>query len=207
MDFISVLILSISVFCVYVVGLYLHVKVILVSKKEKEIAWKLHVTNSVLLIFHFTHKLFMHVITYIIPDLYTYTGEWFCYTSKVFTYYGTNYTAAHSMFVSIMKCILIVQWKKVRDIGKDKIVQLFFFLNFLHPLITISLHLIFRPDFFWAYDGYAQIDRCFGDPKGFWTPGSNVSQTKLHDLCDFKVPLVENYFEYIFRLGGLVGTQ
>ena len=61
----------------------------------------------------------------------------------------------------------------------------------------LMLHLSARPDFFWAYDGFAQIDRCLGDPKNNWGPDSNRTQTKLHNLCmELIPPPVENYFQY-----------
>ena len=140
MESTSLIIFSICALCVYIIGLYFHTKIIIVSRKEKEMTWKLDVTNSSLLIAHFTYKLTMHGITYIVPDLYLFTGEWFCYASKFFTYYGTLYTSTHSLIVSVMKFFLIVHWKNVRNFGKDKVKEIFFFLNFLHPLFTIALH-------------------------------------------------------------------
>ena len=100
------------------IGLYLHVKIIKISKKEKEMTWKLDITNSCILIFNCSHCLFMECITHIVPNLYKYTGEWFCYTSKIINYYGSLYTIGHSMIISILKYVLIVHWKKARSFGK-----------------------------------------------------------------------------------------
>ena len=107
-------------------GIYLHVKIIKISKKEKEMTWKLDITNSCLLIFNCTHSNLMEHITYIVHNLYTYTGQWFCYASKVVNYYGNLYTAGHSMIVSILKYIRIVHWKQSRKLGKEKVDGIFF---------------------------------------------------------------------------------
>ena len=192
----SVLALPFIAICVYVAGLYLHSKIIKVSMKEKDLTWKLDVTNSSLLIVHYTHSIIMHVITFLVQDLYKYTGEWFCYASKVATYYGNQYVQGHTLVVSIMKYILIVNWEWAREFGNEKITKIFFYVNFLHPILDILVHLFITPNFFWAYDGYQQIDRCLGDPKFNLVPGSNKSLTKLHNLCDLNEPQEGHDLEY-----------
>ena len=135
----------------------------------------------------------MHSFTYFVEDLYTYTGEWFCYTSKVLAYYENLYIYGHSLVVSIMKYIIIVYWRKF---DREKVIETFFWINLLHPVITISLNLIVRQAFFWDYDGMSQSDRCLGDPKNNLEPGSNKSLNKLHNLCDFVEPPNDHYLEY-----------
>ena len=142
-------------------------------------------------------SIFMHSITFFVEDLYMYTGVWFCYTAKVINYYLFMYAIGHSLIVSILKYVIIVHWEKAREFGKEKVVEIFFWVNFLHPTLMIIFQLMIRPDFFWAYDGMAQIDRCLGDPKHNWVPGSNKSLTKLHNLCEFVAPNQDNYLDYI----------
>ena len=187
---------------IYLIGLYQHSKIVKVCKKEKEMTWKLDVTNSILLIIHFGHKLLLHGVTHLVQDLSIYTGDWLCYLSKFITHYLSLYTIAHSLLVSILKYIIIVNWRTSLKVGKEKIKEIFFYLNFLHPIVTISFHLIFRPDFFLAYDGYAQIDRCLGDPKNNWKENSNTSQTKLHNLCIYPEPTNEYNIKYILQAAG-----
>ena len=180
----TILVVPLVAFFVYTVGIYLHSKIIKLSMKEKDLTWKLDVTNSSLLIAHYTQSLFMHGITFIIQDLYKYTGEWFCYAAKVATYYGNQYVQGHTLVVCIMKYILIVHWEWAREFGQSTITKMFFWINFFHPVVDILIHLFITPNFFWAYDGYQQIDRCLGDPKHNLDPERNKSLTKLHNLCD-----------------------
>ena len=182
---------------IYCVGLYLHIKIIIISRKEKGMTWKLDITNSCMLMFHHTHCIFMDGITFVVPDLYMYTGEWFCYTSKVFMYYGNLYTAGHSMIVSILKYVVIVHWQKARNMGHERIKEIFFWINLLNPTFAISIFLIVRPDFIVVHDGFARIDRCLGDPKNFYGPNSNKTQMKTHNICQsFDEPSHEHYFAY-----------
>ena len=196
----SDIILTIFAVSIYIIGVYLHIKIMFISKHDKDLTWRLDITNSPLLMFHYSHKIFMIGITYLIEELYVYTGVWFCYSSKVVTHYLGLYMSGHSLIVAIMKYVWNVQWRKVRSIGNEKIKTFFFFVNFLHPMCTISFWLITRPDFFVAWDAFSQIDRCLGDPKGNWDPESNRTQTKLHNLCNFKPPNDKHHFEYFIYI-------
>ena len=200
-----VIILTSAACCMYLIGLCIHIKVIKVSQKDKEMTWKLDITNSCIQLFHGFNSIFMHAITWFVKDLYVYTGGWFCYTSKVVTYYLNLYTMGHSLVLSILKYIIIVHSDKTLKYGKDKIIEIFFWLNFLHPSLMIIFQLIIRPNFFWAHDGMAQIDRCLGDPKHNWESGSNKSLNKIHNLCYFQEPNNDNYLEYIIYICRTLG--
>ena len=183
--------------CIYIIGVYLHLKIIRVCKKDKAITWRLDITNSILLILHFIHCIIMHILTYFVQDLYIYTGEWFCYASKVLQFYGFLFQMGHTLIVSIMKYVIIVHWQKVMSFGKDRIVNIFFWTHCLHPIVTILLWLSVRPDFFWAWDEGSTFDSCLGDPKNNYGPNSNRSIMTLYIICDFLEPNQDNYLEYI----------
>ena len=204
-DITSVAILWTINVCTFMIGIFLHVRIIIVSKNEKGLTWKLDVTNSALCIAHFSHTIFLHAVTYAVEDFYTYTGVWYCYVAKEIRHYGFLVVTGHSLVISVMKYTLIVHWKKVRNFGKEKVKEIFFFVNFLHPIFTIALHFVIRPDFFWVFDNFKEIDLCLGDPKKIWEPGSNVTQIIYHDLCmTIAEPDPESYLEkiiYIVRGG------
>ena len=197
--------LGIITLCIYLTGLFFHVKIIKISKKDKEMTWKLDLSNSCLLLVHHGHCIIMDIITYSIQDIHTYTGNWFCYTSKVIMFYGNLYTVGHSMIISILKYILIVHWQRVRSFGQEKMKTLFFWINLFYPWFMITIHLIIKPDFFLIYDGYQRIDMCLGDPNNNWGPNTNRTQIKIHSVCKILVqPPYDNYFAYtiyILRIG------
>ena len=165
----------------FFIGIFLHVRIITLSKREKDLTWKLDVTNSSLSIAHFT--IVLYGITYAVEDLHIYTGEWYCYLAKELRYYGSLNVTAHSLVVSIMKYILIIHWQKVRDFGKEKVTNIFFFVNFLHPFCTAAIHLMIRSDFLWVHDPYKEIDLCLGDPNNYWGQSRNGTPAKWHNMC------------------------
>ena len=197
----NIIIQIIITICVYLIGLYYHVKVIKVSKKDKEMTWKLDLTNSFLLIAHHGNCVIMGTITYIIQDLHTYTGEWFCYTSKVLNLYGNFYTGAHSMIVSLLKYILIVHWQRSREFGQKIVKTSFFYINIFYAGVMICIHLFIRPDLFVISNGYARIDRCLGDPNNNWGTNSTRTQIKVHTICKMlEKPPYDDYFAYTINI-------
>lgn len=188
--------LSIAIL-IYVIGVWFHIKIINVSRREKDTTWQCDVTNSVMLVCFNSHSLIIHSLTIFVDNLYLYTGTWFCYTSKVISLYGNFYVLGHSLVISVMKYILIVRWEHVAQYGKEKVKKIFFWINILHPMVMIVLHLINRPDFFWVYDGYPQFDRCMGDPKNNWIGDKNKSLTKLHNLCSYVESSSSNVLNFV----------
>ena len=176
----------IVVACFYVIGIILHIKIIKVSKKEKYMTWKLDITHSILIIFLYTYNVAIHTTTYLVHDLYLYTGKWFCYAAKVLSQYLIVYFGAHSMIISMMKYFVIVHDTRILKF-KEKFKTGFFYLNFLYPIAFIALSVILIPDFFVIYRGHTHINRCLGI--------ESRNYTTMLSLCDFAAPLQMNSFE------------
>ena len=200
-----VIALMVVAIVVYFCGVYFHMRIIKVSRKDKDLTWRLDIANSIMMMFHFFQSIFMHTITYIIKDLYLYVGEWFCYLFKVISNYNNFYMFGHALIISLLKYSVIVHWQKAREWGNEKVAMLYFWINIIHPAISILIWLCIRPDFFWAYDGMPQIDRCLGDPKDIWVDSfqnvmENKSLTKLHNLCQMNTPPGHDHTEYIIQI-------
>ena len=127
----------------------------------------------------FTYNILLHFATYMIPDLYLVTGEWFCYTSKVIIHFAMLYNVGHSMIISLMKYFVIVHDETTRPY-KEKILNFFFWFNILHPSISIILHVVVIPEFYVVYGGLEQINTCLGNPE--------VNKTNLFSVCDIIEP-------------------
>ena len=186
-DVATIVITGILAICFYVIGLYLHTKIIGISKQEKDLTWKLDIVNSVAVMFTFTYYILLHFFTYIIPDLHLVTGKWFCYTSKIFIHYTMLYNVGHSMIISLMKYIVIVHDEKIRPY-KHKILDLFFWMNVLHPSIVIVLHLVAIPDFYVVYGGFTQINSCLGTPQ--------LNKTNIFSVCNIIEPTTDAALAY-----------
>ena len=187
--------LSLFVVLEGIIGFFLHIKITKAAKKEQEVTCTLDVTNSCVLMVHYLNMLITYSLYDNIKNFYMYTGEWFCYVSKVAVYYGTLYITTHSLVVSVMKYFIIVRWQEVENYGREKVILFFFWVNILHPAFTIALHLIIRPDFFWAHDGFGQIDKCLGEEYLETKKNNSNHKVLTLDFCDdFFETDSESYF-------------
>ena len=194
-------VMSVLVLCVYVLGVFLNSKIISVSKKDQHATWKIDIFNSCMMMFHYAHLIVMHGVTYLVKDLYWYTGTWFCYTSKVITIYGMNHVTGQSLIISVMKCAFIVHWERARYFGEEKVKQIFFWLNIIYPLYMVTMINVVRPDFLFAYDGISQANRCLGKSDMISSQDHNKSATKLHNICEIEASLDHISFEYMIYFG------
>ena len=179
--------------CLYGVGVFLHIKVIMVSNKEKGLTWKIDISNSIIVLVLHAHFIYIHIISYLTPDLVLFTGEWLCYISKVMVHYSVLYLSGHSMIISMMKYVIILYEEKVRHV-KDEVKRGFFWINILHPVLQISLQLALNQDYFYEYDGYLVINQCLGK--------TNVSKVSWYSMCEFTKPVQNRsiaYVLYIFK--------
>ena len=193
-------IMFVLIICVYGIGVFLNTKIIATSKLDKGMTWKMDIFNSSMLMFHYAHVIIMHSVTFLVKDLHIYTGAWFCYASKAVTIYGNAHTTGHSLMISVMKCVMIVQWKEVRSYGEDKVKRIFFWLNIIYPLYILAIFNIVRPDFLLVYDGISQSNRCLGISDMVSSHDNNISARKLHNMCDIEVPVHQVSFDYLAYL-------
>ena len=142
------LVVALAVICFYIIGVYLHIKIIIVSKKEKSaITWKLDITNSILVLGFYTFFIFNLLIIHVVEDLYVLTGQWLCYGTTLMIDYHVFYMLGHSLVIVVMKYTLIIHEEKTRTI-KETIKKVFFLVNVCHPIISIVLTVLIIPDFY-----------------------------------------------------------
>ena len=174
----------------YAVGLYLHIRISKISKKTKDMTWKLDVTHSILCIGLHTYNVLIHPTTYFVEDLYLYTGQWFCYAAKVVSQYLIVYLGTHSTIIAAMKYVVIVHEEKIRTF-KSKIKETFFVLNFSYPIMSIILSLLLIPNFFVLYGGHSHVERCFGT--------KTQNYTSMFFICDVIEPRQDYSIEGVFN--------
>ena len=124
-DVVSSVFVGLLLLCFYVTGLYLHIRIIIASRKEESLTKNIDVTNSILIVLLFGCIILFHAITYTVQDLHMYSGDWLCYTSKVVIHYNLLYTGGHSLIISTMKYLIIVHDSKFRRY-KEKVQTAFF---------------------------------------------------------------------------------
>ena len=184
---------------VYIIGVTLHIKIINLSKKTKEATtWKLDIANSLILLLLKPMTMLMRGVTYIVPNLYTYTGRWFCYTYRAAVHYSILYHIGHSLVVSILKYGIIVQWQKIRSFGEEKFKKVVFWLNIFHPIFALALYLLVRPDYLFVWTGATAANRCLGEGsdnvEDNKTSSSKVVNCRFSCICEIPEPVVQNWF-------------
>ena len=172
--------IAFTIIGLYIMGLYLNIRMIKVSKTTKDMTWKLDITHAVIIIGLYTYNVLIHPTTYFIDDLYMYTGEWFCYTAKVISEFLLKYAGTHSTIIATMKYVVIVHEEKIR-LFKTKVKDAFIVLNVLIPIMSILLMVILVPNYFVLYEGHTHINRCFGNQN------QNSSYTGWLNMCNLIV--------------------
>ena len=125
-DIFSKAVMGMILLCAYIIGVHLHMKIIQVSKKEKELTWKMDITNSIFQMIHFFNCIFMHTLTYSIPNLHELTGKWFCYVVKCLNVIGAAHTTGHSVLISLIKYVVIVHYQSnITSTKKEKVKTIF----------------------------------------------------------------------------------
>ena len=194
----SNIIIEILMITFFSIGVVFHIKIINVSKKEKDLTWKIDITNSILITFCFANVILIHTLTHWIDDLHLYSGEWLCYTFKVIIHYSLLFNGGQSAVVSIMKYLILVHDDKFVH-RKEELKTAFFWINILHPIFYIILHIILVPDFYVVYGGFSSVNTCLGKTK------MDYEKTKWWQLCNFDDELENQSTSYtVFVLKSLV---
>ena len=194
------IVMFLLVVCIYGGGVFIHTKIIQVSRREKEISWMLDVTNSIVFIFHFAHIIIMYEITYIVQDLYLYLGEWYCYVSKVITMIGNAHSTQNSFIIALFKYVMILHFPTPSEKRKTRMKYIFSALNIIYPVFVVGMFFIVMPDFIIRYNGVSQANRCLGRPE-VKDNTTNNDHVKIYNACTFIIsPDQDMSFQYIVYL-------
>ena len=194
---------GIVVLFLFSIGVFLHSKIILVSRKDKGMTWKFDIFNSCAVVIHYGKVIFMYGITYLVKDISSYTGDWFCYVIKFITMESNIYVLKHSLFIAAMKYVIIVQYEWVRDFGgNEKVKKIFFGLKIIYPSLVLAIFTVARPDYIFALGSISQANRCLGISDTVSNVDGNRSVSKMIHMCIYMAePLEPSQWEYAIHIG------
>ena len=86
-----------------------------------------------------------------------YLGDWFCHISSFTFYFMGFYMWLHSLLVSIMRYLYMVQYVKLLHFGLSRAETIFNRISWIVPLILTVLHHSMRTD----YDAVPPINYCY----------------------------------------------
>ena len=184
---------------VYLIGIYLHTRIIRISKKDKAITWKLDILNSISVLFYFNLAFVMFIVTYLKVvfkiDLCSFSATWICNCLKWIIFNGRLYITSHSLIISLMKYCIVVCQQKVRAVGIHRVEKLFLFLDILYPTMVFGTLRLIKKDDTFASDPYQEE---FFHPK--FITNTNRTIVKLFDACTFDEAFDEISIPYIFYI-------
>ena len=70
------LLVECAIFCViFVIGVFLQVKIILALKRDQAMAWEMNLAHSIVMIVHWSFKLLVEFVYYIQPSFHEFVGN------------------------------------------------------------------------------------------------------------------------------------
>ena len=124
----------------FFIGLYLQIRIIKVSIKTKGVDWKVGIYHSVIMIIFFSVRICFEIVTYFIPALHQYTGNWFCYFILFINQFGTVSILSHSLIIAIYKYIYIMHNSIILSIGEEKANWISVWISIIIPAVFALSH-------------------------------------------------------------------
>ena len=188
------ILIAVVVVCLFVAGVYLQSKKIQVCWKEKDVTWKLEVTNSIILTLYWSLVIVVYGITYFVKNLHAITGEWFCFLLKILNSFGVAHSMGHSFFIAFAK-LMVICHAGTDVTRKEKIKKLCFYLNILYGALVVGILNVIRPDYVFVYHS-SMADRCLSGTGIISSHANTISAANLVQLCDIPEPTKQISFEY-----------
>ena len=196
--FLLEMVVGMLVVLLFTIGVYLQVKKIQICSKEDSVSKKLDITNSILLTIHWAYLITLYGITHVIQDLYVYTGEWFCFLSKILLSIGDAHAMGHSFILAVLKFLVILHAES--DVNrKEKFKKVLFCLNLLYGILVVGIMNIARPDYVFIYHS-TMADRCFGRSGAITSQDNTSSAVNLVQLCNISRSTEQTALEHVLNI-------
>ena len=192
----SEVLVCIIVILIFTIGAYHQFKKIQICLKEDGVCKKLEITNSIIVTLHLFDCITLYGITYVVKDLYIYTGEWFCFITKIILIIGDAHMMGHSFLIALVKLLVIVH-AETDLVRKEKIKDVCFYINCLYGIVVVGILNIARPDYVFVYHN-SMADRCFGRSGVMKLENNTASAANLAQLCDISYSSQQLSFEDLF---------
>ena len=145
-----ILILECVIFCaIFIIGVFIQVKVIAVVKRDQAMAWEIHFVHSVVMILHFSLVAIVEAVNYTQITLNHYSlfhYPTFRYVVLFVKCFGISEMGFHSLYISIYKYIFILHRETVIRIGDQRTKKLLLWTYFT-GLFAWTLSYLVRPNF------------------------------------------------------------
>ena len=157
-DDLSTFIISNTILIIlFIIGLYLQIKVITEAKKDPVGTWKLDMCHSIVMIVFYSFRILFEISSYFVPILHMYTGKWFCYAALFLNLFGAISVITHSLSIAVYKYVFIVHHNMILHIGVNKASAVSYWINLIFPA-ALAISFMARP----TVPSYSSIFKCLG---------------------------------------------
>ena len=208
-DFNTFIIANSFLTVIFLIGLYLQIKIIISSNVERGVTWRIDMCNSIVMIVFYSFRILFEIIIYIVPVLHIYTGKWFCYVALFLKLFGAFSVISHSIVVSVYKYIFIVHQDLIRYVGVDNASLTSFWISLILPA-ALAVSFIARP----VLPSYASIFKCL-EMKVEKSAHANESSTEkikallfcgFDDFSEIEYGVIDYLMNIINMFGCLLTT-
>ena len=145
-----ILIVECVIFCaIFIIGVFLQVKVIAVVKRDQAMAWEIHFVHSIAMILHFSLVAIVEVVNYTHITFNHYSlfhYPLFRFAVLFVKCFGISEMRFHSLYISIYKYIFILHHETVIRIGDQRTKKLLLW-TYITGLFAWTLSYVVRPNF------------------------------------------------------------
>ena len=206
-DTTNVTIVTLSLVFIYLIGLYLQIKIIIISKQDKDMTWRIDISHSIVMIIYYTFQILFETITHVIPNLSHFTGSWFCYFALFVKLYGMASIVGHSLVIAIHKYIFIMHGEIINNFGKEKAKKIALWINVFLPSVWAMSWMV-RPHY-----SIASVNMCHGswirlqessnevNETASYTPGKLAETFFFCGMGDYDGYSSFDYFIYVASQG------
>ena len=145
--FSNTFIISKSILAVlFLIGIYLQIRIIIVSKRHKITTWTIDISHSIIMIIYFTFRIFFQLLIDIFPSVHEHCGAWICYLALFIQIFCGLSMVSNSLLVALYKYLYTVRHDLLFFISpsKETASVVLIFVNFLIQA-ALSVSAIARP--------------------------------------------------------------
>ena len=198
----SFIISTMILIILFAIGLYLQIRIIIISKRHKSPTWKIDISHSVIMTIYFSFRIFFQKLIDIIPTFHQHCGVWFCYLALFIQIFSGLMVVSNSLVVALYKYLYIVRHDLFCALGGESASVVLIWSN-LFIQAALSLSAIVRPSF----PRFSSVNTCLGIniEKSDVSPDSMLRRFFFCGLDNYKEDEFDGIFSQVMNATNITG--
>ena len=190
----------------FVVGLFLQIRILRISTRTKVTTWKIDISHSIIMIIYFSFRIGFEMLIDVFPTFHLHCGTWFCHLALFIQIFCGLSMISNSFIVALYKYLYIVHHNLFLAIGDESLGKVLIWGNFFVQA-ALSISAIVRPSF----PRFSSVTRCLGQKIESSQYKTNISANlmlKKFFFCgldDYEEDQVDGIFSYVMNFTNITG--